>query len=37
MITWNISVLDVKPAEGDLTDVVITAPSPQQKSNKTLT
>jgi hypothetical protein len=25
MTTWNISQLDVKPAEGDLTDVVITA------------
>jgi hypothetical protein len=25
MITWSISVLDVKPSEGDLTDVVVTA------------
>ena len=25
MITWNISQLDVKPTEGDLTDVVVTA------------
>lgn len=24
-ITWNISVLDCKPTEGDLTDVVVTA------------
>ena len=25
MITWNISQLDVKPTEGDYTDVVVTA------------
>jgi hypothetical protein len=25
MTTWNITTLDVKPTEGDLTDVVVTA------------